>query len=869
MMQFISGMKRSLSRLLLVCLACALLPGGLNAQAAGSTASEAAAKLAEIGIFQGTDAGLELDRQPSRLEGLVMLIRLLGKEADAAGLADGETTFRDVPQWGQGYVNYAGQHQLANGITEERFGADESISALQFVTLLLRALGYNDAAGDFRYEEALEEAQVIGFVDRDTIQRLERESFTRGSVAELSFAALTIKVKDGSSTLANKLIAEGAFTRAQAQRIGVSTAAAAAPDSGKDKIVTFADPGLEAVIRKALDKPEGNITAGDTQSIHKLKDDTYAKPTGRIQSLEGIQALSNLEELSLPYHLIQDLRPLSGMQSLRSLNFARNKIEDITPLAGLTDLESLDIVRNFLYDIKPVAGMKELQYLSVKGNAITDLSPIQGLDRLETLYVGSNAVTDIEIIRSMPKLVYVDVDNNPIADISPLADKDYQGFDKLEHITALGQKAKEIISAIIRPGMSNLEKEEAVHDYILQNVQYDYDYTGTSNGSAYGALIEGLALCGGYADAMLTLGRMAGLDIIIIDGHSGEDLHAWNLIRLDGKYYHVDATWDDGGYVLGQTSLSDQEMKKHYQSRVYFNNNHAERMAQDIYWDVSRYPEVDSEFKPGVRQISVSTNAEAPMNSNLLVWHSLVLRYTKDNATREYTATSAQLASPGATRLEGTFLIPPEVPLDAGNVEYTLTYHLFDTALIVTPVQEGLIFTNSINSQSYDFSGTLRPDSHLYVTLFKEGSKGGSFNQAEFGGKLESYALSASSFSRTSKPRKGTIPPSNLVQVVNNTEVTLPAYSAIYTAEVFQGADFDDKSGLYLYGEQAIAVNHSDVPKVFKPGEIVYTLRPAAGIPCYMYLRLSVFDGDFDEGKYEELVDTKLVLFTDKWIKIE
>ncbi len=58
-------------------------------------------------FFKGTSNGFELDRSPTRLEGLVMLIRLLGKEDDALVESNMESVFTDVPSWGIPYTNYA------------------------------------------------------------------------------------------------------------------------------------------------------------------------------------------------------------------------------------------------------------------------------------------------------------------------------------------------------------------------------------------------------------------------------------------------------------------------------------------------------------------------------------------------------------------------------------------------------------------------------------------------------------------------------------------------------------------------------------------------------------------------------------------
>ncbi|MDF2840801.1 MAG: uncharacterized protein K0Q99_1573, partial [Clostridia bacterium] len=101
-----------------------------------------AVKLSQIGVFKGTGAGFELEREPTRLEGLIMLIRLIGKEAEAMKLSKEVSAFTDVPDWGRGYVNYAYKNGLAKGIGNNLFGAQDKIDGKSYTTFLLRALGF-------------------------------------------------------------------------------------------------------------------------------------------------------------------------------------------------------------------------------------------------------------------------------------------------------------------------------------------------------------------------------------------------------------------------------------------------------------------------------------------------------------------------------------------------------------------------------------------------------------------------------------------------------------------------------------------------------------------------------------------------------
>ena len=115
-----------------------------------------AEKLQLLDIFKGTNEGFELTRSPTRIEGLVMLIRLLGKEKESQNYKNEKCVFSDVPSWAVGYVNYAYKNGLTKGIGNNLFGSNDSINSKSYVTFLLRTLKYNDSLGEFQYESSID-----------------------------------------------------------------------------------------------------------------------------------------------------------------------------------------------------------------------------------------------------------------------------------------------------------------------------------------------------------------------------------------------------------------------------------------------------------------------------------------------------------------------------------------------------------------------------------------------------------------------------------------------------------------------------------------------------------------------------------------
>jgi len=86
------------------------------------------------------------------------------------------------------------------------------------------------------------------------------------------------------------------------------------------------------------------------------------------------------------------------------------------------------------------------------------------------------------------------------------------------------------------------EKAREVHDYLTRNVQYDFS---DNSYKSYGALVEGKAVCQGYALAYREVLLHLGVKCNVYIGTAGNGLHAWNLVTVNGIGYFVDITWDD------------------------------------------------------------------------------------------------------------------------------------------------------------------------------------------------------------------------------------------------------------------------------------------------------------------------------------
>jgi transglutaminase-like putative cysteine protease len=112
------------------------------------------------------------------------------------------------------------------------------------------------------------------------------------------------------------------------------------------------------------------------------------------------------------------------------------------------------------------------------------------------------------------------------------------------------QKAASMVAALIKPEMDDYEKELVLHDGLVQAANYDsYAFStgrdGPGTHTPYGVLIEGKGVCDSFSKAFLMLASKAGIECLIVQGTARGNKHSWNLVRIDGSWYHLDVTYDD------------------------------------------------------------------------------------------------------------------------------------------------------------------------------------------------------------------------------------------------------------------------------------------------------------------------------------
>lgn len=140
-------------------------------------------------------------------------------------------------------------------------------------------------------------------------------------------------------------------------------------------------------------------------------------------------------------------------------------------------------------------------------------------------------------------------------------------------------KNVDIFLSGINTDMSDYEKSKYVYEVLINNI--DYDITAENNQSIVSAFLNGRTVCKGYASAAQYLFKRLGIESVVVNGYANNESHAWNIIKLDGSWYHFDATWGNSKYKssddtvekfvdYGYLNVTENEIRKTHAIQTSF-----------------------------------------------------------------------------------------------------------------------------------------------------------------------------------------------------------------------------------------------------------------------------------------------------------
>ena len=263
----------------------------------------------------------------------------------------------------------------------------------------------------------------------------------------------------------------------------------------RDIVVTFEDPAVTKAVRKAVDRPKGDIMLSDVINLKNLEIIGQG-----VKSLKGVEQLKNLEKLGLYANNIKggQLMYVKDLTQLKSLDLAENKLLEIPDgafdnlvnleelvldhtgintldknmMSKLVSLRDLLIEENGFTNLDFLEGNTSIKNILFRENKIKDISGVRNNKNLEMFWGGDNEVSDISVLKGQKELNYFSMKNNKISDISALKDSTkltnvYLSKNQITDISAL--EGKSFIKSLeldhnkisnIEPlkGLTNLER---------------------------------------------------------------------------------------------------------------------------------------------------------------------------------------------------------------------------------------------------------------------------------------------------------------------------------------------------------------------------------------------------------------------------
>lgn len=237
----------------------------------------------------------------------------------------------------------------------------------------------------------------------------------------------------------------------------------------KDTVVTFEDPAITKAVRKAVDRPKGDIMLSDVINLKNLEIIGQG-----VKSLKGVEQLKNLEKLGLYANNIEggQLMYVKDLTQLKSLDLAENKLLEIPNgafenlvnleelvldhtgintldrkmMSKLVSLRDLLIEENGFTNLDFLEDNTSIKNILFRENRIRDISGVRNNKNLEMFWGGDNEVSDISVLKGQKELNYFSMKNNKISDISALKDSTkltnvYLSKNQITDISALEGKS--------------------------------------------------------------------------------------------------------------------------------------------------------------------------------------------------------------------------------------------------------------------------------------------------------------------------------------------------------------------------------------------------------------------------------------------
>lgn len=233
----------------------------------------------------------------------------------------------------------------------------------------------------------------------------------------------------------------------------------------------------------------------------------------------------------------------------------------------------------------------------------------QGCEYIELYNLGSNVETDVKNIYNKlmdynPYVGYINYMRGQNGDkLCIELDYNIRREDVKNEIIKTEDNVNKFIKDNISEKDTIIDKIYKVHNYILDNTEYLNTDEGkeTCHGQVpYGMIGEGKMACGGYANTFQLMLNKLGVENMVVRGkatgrYGRSESHAWNIVKLEGKWYHIDPTWNDTIYE-GKEFYPDDKLKDilRYENYTKYFLVGSDKLNDTHKWDEKEYPTIEN-----------------------------------------------------------------------------------------------------------------------------------------------------------------------------------------------------------------------------------------------------------------------------------
>lgn len=495
--------------------------------------------------------------------------------------------------WAEPEIKAAVEKGIVNGLPGGTFNPDGKITRAQFVKMLVSALklplvdgsSFSDMSGNWagKYVETALAKGIISISGKDSSFRPE-ESLIRLDMALMTARALKLEPSDKSNPFAD-IRPDGIITRLNETGIIKGTAIGGKLYFRPQDTSTRAEAAviINRLLRYQADRPANNgisFVPEMESGFYVIK--SYNDYVNCLKYVLATEPKTLKLRFYMDYEQFDQTRYDLG-KNCEKLGWNVSYSGQLT-YGGGDYLEAVYIMGEYYKILTETE--KSAEYTEEEYDYLYALAK-RSLDTMETITVDRKIrynkdhlykILD-DVRRENGGLVYTNstgytsyFSTGYINEIGFYHGEDFENLKKMRVVAEA--KADAVLKSVIKDGMTPLQKERAIHDYLVTHTKYDYDNFRRNtipdeSYTPYGVLVKGTGVCSGYARAAALLLSKAGIENLLQDGYANiYGAHEWNKVKIDGKWYHLDITFDDpvpdrGSKVSYEYfNLNDEEIKK-------------------------------------------------------------------------------------------------------------------------------------------------------------------------------------------------------------------------------------------------------------------------------------------------------------------